>query len=114
MLKNIINTLPYEIINIWIDGKNAHVCELWHMIWCTKPMSVKLWYEPHICNHIMTDYSLDTFFKFKCLIELNLGSTLVTEESFQSLTMLRILVINDNKYVTDRMLYNLTNLTSLS
>lgn len=107
-----INALPREIIYFWVDNNTSIVCQRWYTIWYTKPMSIKP-YCVYGFYHFGTYCSLNVFSKFKNLIELYMFKDTVIDPSIESLVTLRSLESYGNKFITNKMLICLTNLTSL-
>jgi len=113
--RNIINTLPHEIIYQWVNKNTFGTCKLWRKLWRTKPMSVTLYRVVHKYNDDLIDleFEIGALLKFKNLITLNLGQT-NGDVTLKLLTTLRTLRINNNNCIGDETLRYLTNISSLS
>lgn len=104
-----MDTLPDEIVDIWVDKKTNRVHKRWYAIWCAKRMHVNLF---HGC--IDLSCSVNSLHKFKNLWSLTLGEYSDVSPSIKTLTMLKTLKLCENIYVKDKHLRCLTNITSLS
>jgi len=106
----LINKLPNEIINQWVNKYNSKVCHLWHSIWCTRPMIIKL-----LRGNKQIICPLDILSsKLKNLVKLDLSSSFAINGSIGSLVRLKEINLCCNLNVTDKILKHLTNITSLS
>lgn len=111
MAKNIINTLPHEIINYWCTSSSSQTCTLWYNIWCAKPMLVKFYrYDKRI--YMRANFHLTMLSKFRNLTALDLGSC--ENPGIESFTTLKSLDLDYNYDITDTILCQLTNICSLS
>lgn len=104
MAEPLINSpLLVDILTIFINKSVNTVCKYWYNLWLEKP----------ICMNLKNNNNVDIS-KFKNIIEFSLGKNTIIEPYLDKLPKLKIFNIDENIYVTNDILKNLTNLTSLS